>query len=105
MRFRLRLIPAPPICVVFVCGLCVVCVVAVVSWNVTFAVVRFVSQSSRSVPTSSRFIPTSVAVSPVGLVCVAFMSPIISTFCIALWLFVYAFELLTSTYQSWIPAW
>jgi len=80
--------PVPPSCVVLVCGLCVVCVVAVVSWNVTFAVVRFVSQSSRSVPMSIRFVPTSVGASPVGLVCVEFMSPIISTFCVALWLFV-----------------
>ena len=44
--------------------------------------------ASRSVPSSSRFIPTSVGASPVGLVCVAFMSPIISIFWIALWLFV-----------------
>jgi len=35
---------------------CVLFVVAVVSWYVTFAVVRLVSQSSRSVPSSSRFV-------------------------------------------------
>jgi len=97
--------PAPPVSVVFCCGLCLVWVVAVVSWNVTFALMRFVSQSSRSVPSSIRFVPTSVGASPVGLVCVAFMSPMISIFWIALWLFVYALDPLTSTYQSWIPAW
>jgi len=78
----------PPVCVVLVCGLCVVCVVAVVSWYVTFAVVRFVSQSSRSVPMICMVAPTSNGDSPVGVVCVEFMSPIISIFWIVLWLFV-----------------
>jgi len=87
-RLELNTIPFPPVSEMLLMGLCVVCVVAVVSWYVTFAVVRFVSQSSRSVPVICMFIPTSVGDSPVGLVCVAFMSPMISIFWIALWLFV-----------------